>query len=167
MRHFFLLMGIFSLFNGFIYNDFTSMGTQTFGKSCWAVDENMKDPIRSKNRLCKRDPDCVYPFGIDPMWFRASELEVQYLNSFKMKISVIFGVGHMLLGTFIRCVNFVKDGRWIEFFAVALTQLAMMVSLFGFMNYLIVVKWLTDWTPTMDSGLAAPSVIPAMVGMFL
>lgn len=43
----------------------------------------------------------------------------------------------------------------------------MMLSLFGFMNYLIIVKWLTDWTPVMDTGLAAPGVIPAMVGMFL
>lgn len=108
MRHFFLLMGIFSLFNGFVYNDFTSMGTQTFGYSCWKIDMDKKDPLRPKSRLTTMEKDCVYPFGIDPMWFRSSDLEVAYLNSFKMKISVIFGVAHMILGTFIRCNNFVR-----------------------------------------------------------
>lgn len=146
MRHFFLLMGIFSFFNGFIYNDFTSMGTQTFGYTCWDIDMSSEDTLRPGNKYAKIKKDCVYPFGIDPIWMRSSDLEVQYLNSFKMKIAVIFGVSHMVLGTLIRCANFVKSGRWLELFAVAFTQLTMMVALFGFMNYMIIVKWLTDWT---------------------
>ena len=30
-----LLMGIFATFCGFIYNEFTSLGTMTFGETCY------------------------------------------------------------------------------------------------------------------------------------
>ena len=36
-RHFLLLMGIFSLFCGLIYNDFTSVSMYLFGDSCWEL----------------------------------------------------------------------------------------------------------------------------------
>jgi V-type H+-transporting ATPase subunit a len=35
--------------------------------------------------------DCVYPVGIDPAWHLGSN-ELAYLNSLKMKLSVILGV---------------------------------------------------------------------------
>ena len=44
-----------------------------------------------------KDGDCVYPFGIDPAWYGAVK-EISFINSLKMKISVILGVSHMLLG---------------------------------------------------------------------
>jgi len=40
-----LLMGIFATFCGFIYNEFTSLGTMTFGESCYRKNdfEKIKD----------------------------------------------------------------------------------------------------------------------------
>ena len=35
MRYLFLLMGIFSTYCGLIYNDFSSLGTELMGKSCF------------------------------------------------------------------------------------------------------------------------------------
>ena len=35
--------------------------------------------------------DCVYPIGIDPMWYMGAN-ELTFMNSLKMKLSVIFGV---------------------------------------------------------------------------
>jgi V-type H+-transporting ATPase subunit a len=34
-KYFLLLMGFFSAFNGFIYNDFASIPLKLFGNSCW------------------------------------------------------------------------------------------------------------------------------------
>ena len=41
--------------------------------------------------LKRVDNNCVYPFGIDPAWYRSNE-EVSFMNSFKMKCAVILGV---------------------------------------------------------------------------
>lgn len=33
----------------------------------------------------------VYPFGVDPMW-KGSPNELDYYNSFKMKVSILLGI---------------------------------------------------------------------------
>ena len=43
----------------------------------------------------------------------------------------------------------------------------MMTVMFGFMDYMIISKWLTDWTPYMEQGYEAPNIIQALVAMFL
>lgn len=62
-----------------------------------------------------------------------------------MKTSVIFGVAQMLLGTTMKGFNAVFFGRHIELKFEVVAQILLMVSLFGFMNLLIVAKWTTDW----------------------
>lgn len=78
-------MGIFATFCGMVYNDFLSIPLDLFG-SCYNMETGFK-----------KDPNCVYPMGVDPIWY-ISVQEIQYLNSIKMKISVILGVLHMTLG---------------------------------------------------------------------
>ena len=39
----------------------------------------------------------MYPIGFDPVWY-ISDNQLTYINSAKMKISVIFGVSQMSLG---------------------------------------------------------------------
>lgn len=48
-----------------------------------------------------RDP---YPFGVDPSW-RGSRSELPFLNSMKMKMSILFGVAHMNLGIILSYFN--------------------------------------------------------------
>jgi V-type H+-transporting ATPase subunit a len=79
IRYLLLLMGLFSVFCGFIYNEFVSLPL-TFVPSCY----NYKTGI-------KIHENCVYKFGIDPIWY-ISRNELTYINSLKMKLSVIIGV---------------------------------------------------------------------------
>ena len=45
-----------------------------------------------------------YPFGVDPSW-RGSRSELSFLNSLKMKMSILFGVAHMNLGIILSYFN--------------------------------------------------------------
>jgi len=82
-RHFLALVGLFSVYNGFLYNDFTSMPIYLFGDTCFAYKEGSSTPTLK--------PNCVYGFGVDPSWYMSTE-ELTFLNSLKMKTSVILGV---------------------------------------------------------------------------
>ena len=110
-----------------------------------------------------KDPDCVYPFGIDPTWYGATK-EINFINSLKMKLSVILGVAHMLLGQMNKGLNAVYFGNRLDFVHEFIPQTLFFVLLFGYMDVLIVVKWLTNYTGHTDQ---APSIITTMVGMFL
>lgn len=45
VRYFFVLMGIFAIFCGFIYNDFTSVPVYLFGDSCFEYQGEHKVPV--------------------------------------------------------------------------------------------------------------------------
>jgi hypothetical protein len=48
------------------------------------------------------------------------------------------------------------------------TQFVMLTALFGFMDYMIIGKWLTDWDVELaDNNKQPPGVIMAMIVMFL
>ena len=51
----------------------------------------------------------------------------------------------MLLGTVMKGFNALYFKRWIEIIAEVTTQIVLLLALFGFMDYLIIVKWTTDW----------------------
>ena len=86
----------------------------------------------------------MYPFGLDWTWMRSNE-EIIYLNSFKMKTAVMYGVAQMLFGTTLRMANQVYDRLWVDLIFEAVAQFVMLVALFGFMDWMIICKWLTDW----------------------
>ena len=101
--------------------------------------------------------------GIDPVWYLSSN-ELAYVNSMKMKIAVILGVVHMTLGIVLKGANLVYFGRKIDFVFEFLPQLIILLALFGYMDFLIVVKWLTDFTGREGQ---APSIIQTMIAMFI
>jgi V-type H+-transporting ATPase subunit a len=143
-RYLLLFMGIFSTYCGLIYNDFTSMPLM-IAKSCWTIkDQPVKGTTNKVITAIRPDKDCVYPFGLDYFWMQ-SDQEIIYLNSFKMKTAVIYGVAQMCLGSIIKCFNYIYDRKWVDLIFEGFTQIVMILCLFGFMDLLIISKWLTDW----------------------
>jgi len=62
-RYLLLLMGCMSMFCGLIYNDFMAIPLNLFG-SCF--DTKTGKPINAS------DKNCVYPIGVDPIWFQTT-----------------------------------------------------------------------------------------------
>jgi V-type H+-transporting ATPase subunit a len=110
---------------------------------------------------------CVYPFGMDPIWLRADN-EITICHSFQMQISVIFGVAQMLFGTVMKGFNAVYFKDWIELVVEVVTQFRLLLVLFGFMDYMIIIKWLTNWDAHLEeTGEIAPGIINTMIVMFI
>lgn len=106
-RYLLLLMGLFSVYTGFIYNECFSRATAIF-PSGWSVaamanQSGWSDTFLAEHPLLTLDPNVTgvflgpYPFGIDPVWSLAAN-HLSFLNSFKMKMSVLLGVTHMTFG---------------------------------------------------------------------
>ena len=156
-RYFFLMCGFFAFFNGWIYDDFFATPLGIFG-SCYKNKKNDEGKI-----IAERQGDCVYPIGIDPKWYSANN-ELAFLNSFKMKMSVIIGVLQMILGLFLKGINGIYFGDYIDFFFEFIPQLIFMCLLFGYMCLMIYIKWGTDWS---DDPSKAPSIISQLLMIFL
>lgn len=168
VRYMVLLIGIFSFYCGFVYNDFSSLATAVFPtcyQTYWTSEKVEGSPRMVYATL--KDNDCVYPFGIDHTWYR-SPLELNVMNGLKMKTSVIYGVAQMLLGTGIKGLNAFYFGRWVELLFVVTAQILLLSALFGFMDYMIIVKWTTDWDKKLaGTGEIAPGIISTMITMMI
>ena len=134
-RYFLLLMGFFSLFCGLLYNDFLSV--PLYFKSCYPKSGE-------KDEELERKKDCKYRFGLDPVWMTSTN-ELIFINSLKMKFSVIFGVFQMLLGIFLKGLNALYESDYVELICIVIPQIVFMGLLFGYMDILIFVKWGTNY----------------------
>ena len=81
-----------------------------------------------------------------------------------MKASVILGVSHMLLGICIKGANAVYFKRELDLYHEFIPQLLLLTCMFGYMDLLIVVKWLTNWE---GREAQAPSIVGTMIQLFL
>lgn len=90
------------------------------------------------------------------------------MNSLKMKTSVIYGVAQMTLGTFMKGANSLYFRNYVDLIFEVVTQVVLMMALFGLMDLMIIVKWTTDWGAWHhEHGEIAPGVISAMITMFI
>ncbi|KAH3759373.1 vacuolar proton ATPase 100-kDa subunit [Pelomyxa schiedti] len=129
-RYLLLFMALFSIFTGFIYNDVFGIGVNLCG-TAWTCDEN---------NWCTKDPDRVYEFGVDSIW-KGADNELYYYNSFKMKLSVIFGVVQMTLGIIMGLFNHIHFRKPLNIIFDFIPQILFMNLLFGYLVVLIFLKW--------------------------
>ena len=88
-----------------------------------------------------RDP---YPFGVDPSW-RGSRTELPYLNSLKMKMSILLGIAQMNLGLILSFFN-------ARFFGSSLDIRFAPLFIFTFPSFLI--PWVTYVFCDVSSGIS-------------
>lgn len=138
-RYVIIMMSIFSIYTGFIYNEFFSVPFELFGRSAYDCrDPSCKDAT-TIGMIKVRE---TYPFGVDPIW-HGTRSELPFLNSLKMKMSILLGVAQMNLGIILSYYNakFFKNdiNIWYQF----IPQMIFLNSLFGYLSLLIIVKWCT------------------------
>lgn len=159
LRYIVLMMGFFAFYCGWIYNDFIGMNLNIFG-SCYKVkgaEEEKPVPVESA--------DCIYPFGIDPVWGRATN-ELVFVNGLKMKLSVIIAIIHMTVGVVMKLFNALYFKKTLEVVFEFIPQFLFLVLLFGYMDFLIIFKWLKPW-PMREGDPMPPSIISTMMDIGL
>uniref|UniRef100_A0A8K9WN23 V-type proton ATPase subunit a n=1 Tax=Oncorhynchus mykiss TaxID=8022 RepID=A0A8K9WN23_ONCMY len=167
-RYIILLMGIFSIYTGIIYNDCFSKSLNLFG-SGWSVRPMFDTRTLDENKVLQLDPavrgvfNGPYPIGIDPIWNIATN-KLTFLNSFKMKMSVILGVIHMLFGVSLSLFNHLYFKKPLNIYLGFIPEIVFMASLFGYLVILVFYKWLAYDAHTSRN---APSLLIAFINMFL
>ncbi len=158
-RYMLVLMSLFGMYCGMIYNDFFGFGVAA-AQSRWEFPcDNCTTAVR-----VAVDGSEVYPFGTDPTW-HISNNQLAYYNSLKMKMSIVFGVTHMMMGLFLRAANNIYFKDYLDLFAETLPQMLFLMSLFGYMALLIIMKWSINWLAPDAS--QPPNLIDMMIGMVL
>ncbi|XP_038901222.1 V-type proton ATPase subunit a1 [Benincasa hispida] len=138
-RYVLLLMSLFSIYCGLIYNEFFSVPYHIFGASAYKCRDNSCSDAHTVGLVKYRDP---YPFGVDPSW-RGSRSELPFLNSLKMKLSILLGIAQMNLGIILSYFNARFTGSSLDIRYQFVPQVIFLNSLFGYLSLLIVIKWCT------------------------
>ncbi|KAJ1975395.1 H(+)-transporting V0 sector ATPase subunit a [Dimargaris verticillata] len=164
-RYIILLMGLFSIYTGLVYNDIFSLSMHIFEPGWEWPEEGRGEgvPLTAKQ-------SGVYPIGIDPSW-HGTENMLLFTNSYKMKMSIIMGVIHMSFGIMLTVYNHRYFKQSYSIILETVPQITFMMCLFGYLSVLIVYKWLVDWNATDASGEALynspPGLLNTLIFMFL
>ncbi|NP_001083384.1 ATPase H+ transporting V0 subunit a4 L homeolog [Xenopus laevis] len=173
-RYLILLMSIFSIYTGFIYNDCFSKSFDIFGSS-WRVrpmflNKTWNDHMVHQGLQLQLDPAVPgvfsgnpYPFGIDPIWNIAKN-KLTFLNSYKMKMSVILGITQMVFGVMLALFNHVHFKRSINIILQFIPEMIFIICLFGYLVFMIIFKWCKYDAYTSQK---APSILIHFINMFL
>ncbi|CAN8067741.1 unnamed protein product [Agarophyton chilense] len=170
-RYIILLMGIFSIYTGFIYNEMFAVPIDIFG-SRWKYtsESHMACGIDNcDNPASVLPPLSPYPLGFDPVW-KASKTGLLFFNSYKMKLSIVLGVSQMVLGI---CLSY-RNARFfkqkLDILYVFIPQMIFMNAIFGYLVFLIILKWLIDYNGpscAADPTCEPPDLKSVLIGMFM
>lgn len=77
-----------------------------------------------------------------------------------MKLAVIIGVIHMSFGILMKGINAIFFKNWLDFIFEFIPQLVFMLCTFGYMDFLIIHKWLNSYEDP-------ASIITTLIDMIL
>lgn len=169
-RYIIMLLGLFSMYTGFTYNDTFSKSFNVFG-SKWRINYNTSTVLSNDNLALNPTTSTIgtYPWGMDPIWQLAAN-KIIFYNSYKMKLSIIFGVLHMVFGVCLSVENMVYFKKYAYIFLEFVPQVLFLILLFGYMAFMMFYKWVqysatTDYEPNQPA--CAPSVLIYFINMVL
>ncbi|PYI22458.1 putative vacuolar ATPase 98 kDa subunit [Aspergillus japonicus CBS 114.51] len=158
-RYIMLMMGIFSMYTGLIYNDIFSKSFTIFS-SAWKWPEDIQQG-QTVNAVLKGSDR--YPFGLDWNWHGA-ENSLLFTNSLKMKMSIVLGWTHM---TYALCLQYVNARHFkskVDIFGNFIPGMIFFQSIFGYLVLTILYKWSVDWNAR---GQSPPGLLNMLIFMFL
>jgi len=177
-RYIIFLMSIFSIYTGLIYNDVFSKSLNIFG-SHWSpgnmtFSASPNNPLKLEAPLMLDPKDILmyandpYPFGVDPAW-QAATNKIGFLNTYKMKISLIFGVIHMTFGVMLSLWNKLSRRHYHEVILEFIPQIVFLLGIFGYLVIMIFVKWVMYGANKADpfSEHCAPNLLITFINMML
>ncbi|KAG2741211.1 V0/A0 complex, 116-kDa subunit of ATPase [Suillus brevipes Sb2] len=156
-RYIILLMGLFSVYTGLMYNDIFSKSLHI-----WHSGWDFPEP-GSNGASYAVSNGHMYPFGVDPAWHGADNGLV-FTNSYKMKMSIVLGVIHMTFALCLQLPNHIKFKRPLDIYANFIPQMIFLQSIFGYLVVCILYKWSIDWS-TRDT--EPPSLLNMLIAMIL
>ncbi|WKX98049.1 hypothetical protein Q1695_013609 [Nippostrongylus brasiliensis] len=186
-RYVVLLMGIFSIYTGFLYNDIYSKSINIFGSS-WnnPYPQSLLERMDEQGYNNSQTLDLTwppeksfnsnlgpYPFGVDPVW-NVAKNKLNFLNAMKMKTSIILGITQMAFGLLLSLCNHIQNKSVVDILFVFIPQVFFLSCIFIYLCAMVVVKWIFFYVnPTFIFGRlypgsnCAPSLLIGLINMFM
>ncbi|KAH6851228.1 vacuolar ATP synthase 98 kDa subunit [Chaetomium sp. MPI-CAGE-AT-0009] len=161
-RYIALVMAVFSIYTGLIYNDIFSKSMTLFKSSWeWDVPPDFRTGQTVTARI--RDPNYRYPFGLDWRW-HGTENDLLFSNSYKMKMSIILGWAHMTYSLCFSYINARHFKRPVDIWGNFVPGMIFFQAIFGYLVICIIYKWTVDWFAI---GQQPPGLLNMLIYMFL
>lgn len=178
-RYIILLMAIFSIYTGFVYNDFFSKSASIF-ESSWKVTVGtdfdfgkvtkfVLNPNPNPNRTTdhKMYSGTPYPFGVDPVW-QFGVNKISFTNTMKMKFSIVIGISQMIFGLLLGLLNHIHFKRRISIYFEFIPQIVFISFIFVYLCFIIFAKWIKydGSEDPLHGAFCAPNLLIELINMF-
>lgn len=160
-RYIALVMAVFSVFTGLIYNDVFSKSMTLF-ESQWEWDPPANF-VEGMQISAKLKGDYRYPFGLDWMW-HGTDNDLLFSNSFKMKMSIIMGWAHMTYSLCFALINARYFKKPVDIYGNFIPGMIFFQAIFGYLVMCIIYKWTVNWA---EVGQQPPGLLNMLIYMFL
>ncbi|GJN84792.1 vacuolar ATP synthase subunit [Purpureocillium lilacinum] len=166
-RYIALVMAVFSIFTGLMYNDIFSKSMTLF-PSAWSYvkPDGWKEGDTVSGVL--NTDGYRYPFGIDWAW-HGTDNDLLFSNSYKMKMSIILGWAHMTYSLCFAYINARHFKKPIDIWGNFIPGMIFFQSIFGYLVVCIIYKWSVKWIDFEDgtNNVQPPGLLNMLIYMFL